>query len=186
MKNKGLMSFVLVLIFILIYFNLVYSIGEFNSKKNLTEAELIEIEDTSFKRNLLENAVDSVIEETISNEILFGSTEGKKINQKISEKLIKVFSETEAKEIFVKEINSNKEYKKIKITGKEITKEFIEENSKTIVIKLEEKIFLVEFHFTGGINKNNLVGAEITENQSKSKFFIPVNYTVKLIAFRVI
>lgn len=186
MKNKGLMSFILVLIFILIYFNLVYSIESFNSKKNLAEAELIEIENSSFKRNLLENAVDEVVEETIKKEIQFGSTEGKKINKKISKNLIEFFSELEKKGINAKAMKSSKEYKKTEIKGEKITKEFIEENSKTMVIKLEEKVFLVEFYFTGGLNKNNLVGAEIKENKTKNKFFIPINYSIKLISVKMI
>ncbi len=184
MQHKGLIAFVLVFFFILIYFNLVYSLSSFNSEKNFAEAKLIEIENTSFKRNLLENTIDSVIEEEIKKEIAFGTTEPKKLNEKISEKLIEVFSVLEEKEIEFKEANSGKKYSKIKIRGKKVEKEFLEKNSKTIVINLKETVYLVEFIYTGGLEKNNLIGAEIKEKNSNRNFFIPFNYSVKQVAVK--
>jgi hypothetical protein len=186
MKEKGLATFVLVLLFILIYFNLIYSMQSLNSKKDFTEAQLIELENSSFKRKLIENAVDSLIQEEIEKEIAYGSAEAEKINKKISEKLIKLFSEIPGKKVEFKEIQSSKKYDKIKIKGKKATKEFIEKNSKTIVMNLENRLFLVEFIYTAGANKNNLIGAEIKNNSSKQKFFIPRNYSVQVIALRMI
>jgi hypothetical protein len=186
MKEKGLTSFILVLFFVLVYFSLVYSLQEMEAKKNFTEAQLIEIENASFRRNLLENSVDSVIKEEIAKEIAFGSDEPKKINKKIAEKLAEFFSLMEKKGTEFKEINSGKKYSEIKITGKKAGKEFIEENSKVIVMNLEGKLYFVEFIYTAGINKNNLIGAKIKENSSEQKFFIPRNYSIKVIALRMI
>jgi len=184
MKCKGLIAFVLVFLFILIYFNLVYSLNSFNSEKNFAEAKTIEIENTSFKRNLAENAIDSVIEEEIQKEIAFGTTEPEKLKEKISEKLIEVFSVLEEQEIEFKEVNSNKKYNKIKIKGKKVEKEFLEKNSKIIVINLKETVYLVEFIYTGGLEKNNLIGAEIKEKNSYTNFFIPFNYSQKQVAVK--
>ncbi len=186
MKFKGIISFVLVLIFILIYFNLVYSINSFNSKKGFTEGTLIEIENLSFKRNLIENAVDSLIREEIRKEINFGSDDPKEINEKVSVKLMNLFSLMEKQGIEFKKIKSNKEYSETEIKGNKITKKFVEKNSKTKVINLEKKIYLVEFIYTAGINKNELIGAEIKEKNSSQKFFIPTDYSIKEITIRFV
>jgi len=185
MKHKGLISFVLVLIFILIYFSLVYSISSFNSKKDFTESELIEIENSSFKRNLIENAVDSVIKEEIEKEIMFGSDDPEKIREKVAAKLFETFSGNELKNTEFREITSGKKYTEIKIKGEKLSKEFIEKNSKIIVINLEKTLYLVQFIYTGGINRNKLIGAEIKENSSSQKFFIPVDYSVTVISLRL-
>ncbi len=182
--KKGLISFIIVLIFILIYFNLIYSVNSFNSKQNFTEANLIEIENTSFRRNLIENAVDSLIEETIKKEIAFGSDNPKIINKKISGKLIELFNEISETEF--KEIHSEKKYSKTEIKGKKLSKKFIEENTKIIVFGLDNKLYETKFIYTGGVNKNNLIGSRITENNSEQKFFIPVDYSVKVISLRFI
>lgn len=182
--KKGLISFILVLIFILIYFNLVYSVNSFNSKKDSSEADLIEMENTSFKRNLIENAVDSLIEEKIKKEIAFGSDNPEIINKKISGELDKLFNEINENEF--KEIKSEKKYSKTEILGKKVSEKFIEENTKTIVFGLEDRLYEVRFIYTGGINKNNLIGSKITENNSEQKFFIPVNYSVKVISLRFV
>ncbi|MBU2099948.1 hypothetical protein KKG83_01785 [Candidatus Micrarchaeota archaeon] len=186
MQEKGLTSFILVFFFILVYFSLVYSLQELEAKKNFTEAQLIEIENASFKRKLIEDSVDSIIKEEIEKEIAFGSDEPKKINKKISEKLAEFFSLMEAKGTEFKEIQSEKKYSEIKITGKKAGKEFIEENSKIVVINLKGKLYLVEFIYTAGINKDRLIGAKIKENSSEQKFFIPRNYSVKVIALRLV
>ncbi len=186
MKSKGMIAFALVFAFILIYFSLVYSIQEFNSNKNLVEAQLIETENASFKRNLVENSVDELIKETIKKEIMFGSKEPKKIQEKTAENLIHFFEELEKKGIKIKEIELKKEYKKTKIKGKKTRKKFIQENSRIIVIKLYEKIYLTEFYFTAGKNKNKILGAEIKENSSKINFFVPAGYSIKTINARVI
>jgi len=186
MHVKGLISFVLVLAFIVIYFSLVFSLNSFNSEKNFTEAKLIEIENSSMKRNLIENAVDSLIEEEIKKEIAFGSDEPEKINEKISEKLSEFFFIMEEKGIEFSEIASDRKYSETEIKEKKITKEFIKENSKTIVFNLENRLYHVEFIFTGGKNKNNFIGAEIKENSSYQKFFLPVNYSVKIISLRLV
>ncbi|MFH1663678.1 MAG: hypothetical protein ABH986_02630 [archaeon] len=186
MSQKGLISFVLVLAFIAVYFSLVFSLNSFNSEKNFTEAKLVEIENNSFKRNLLENAVDSLIEETMQEEIAFGSDDPEKINEKISAKLFELFSGMEEKGTEFKETLSGKKYSETEIKGEKISKKFIKENSKTIVFSLENRLYEVQFIFTGGINKNNLAGAEIKENSSTQKFFIPLDYTVKIVSLRLV
>ncbi|MFH1663966.1 MAG: hypothetical protein ABH986_04125, partial [archaeon] len=173
-------------IFILIYFSLVYSISSFNSKKDFTESELIEIENSSFKRNLIENTVDSVIKEEMEKEIMFGSDDPEKIREKVAAKLFEAFSGNELKSTEFKEITSGKKCAEIKIKGEKLSKEFIEKNSKVIVLNLKETLYLVKFVYTGGINKNQLIGAEIKENSTSQKFFIPVDYSITVISVRLV
>ncbi len=173
---KGLMSFVLVIAFILVYSGLIYSFSLFDSEKNFAETQLIETENASFKRNLVEQAVDSAIKEAMQKEIMFGSDDPEKIKEKTALQLESFFSEMKKKGIEFTETNS----------GKKAGKEFIKENSRILVLNIEGKIYVAEFIFTGGTTKNNLVSAEIKENNSSNTFMIPADYSIKIISVRLI
>jgi actin-like ATPase involved in cell morphogenesis len=184
--QKGLISFILLLAFILIYFNLVYSINSLETEKNFTEAKLIEIESASFKRNLIENTIDYLIEEEIEKQINFGSNNAEEIKKKTSQRLMEFFYEMKKHGIEFRQVKANKKYSEIQIKGKEITQKFLEKNTKILVSNIQEKIYRVEFFYTAGITKSNLIGAEIKENQTTQKFFVPAGYSIKKNAVRFV
>ncbi|MBU1120438.1 MAG: hypothetical protein ABIE23_00875 [archaeon] len=191
MNSKGMVSFLLVVIFL---FNLL-SLDSYHaeSRKELMKGEEIalEIEKSSFYRNQLETAIDSLIERTVKEEVIKGDTEEEKLKGKINKELMNFFQKIEERfqekpriSFFLK--NNLSSYKIELKEGKKVEEKDLNEIVKLIVFTLDEKIYLVEVSFTGGLMKKKGVFALIELPSVTQLFFIPVDYSKKTVALKVV
>lgn len=190
-NSKGMVSFLIVVVFL---FNLL-SIESYNSesREELMKGEEIalELEKSSFYRNQLETAIDSLIERTVKEEIEKGNAEEEKLKVKINKELMNFFQETEKRfqetpriRFFLKDNLSN--YKIELKEGKKVEEKDLNEIVKVIVFSLDEKLYLVEVSFTGGLMKKRGVFALIELPSVTQFFFIPIDYSKKTLALKVI
>jgi hypothetical protein len=192
LNSKGLLNFLLVLLFVSLLFSF-FSLDGFSQKKLGKNLQLLlEAEQASFFRTLLEENTDTLVEETIKFEVLKGNTAPRKLKKKIVQNLLTFFSKTEKEfkenpEIvfFTARISSEnyEEFSKTELTEKDIGL-LLKKNSKVNVIKLKNA-YLVEFVFTGGKNKKEVITARISFENMNSYFFIPAGFSKKVLVVGV-
>jgi len=186
LNSRGLFCFTLVLAFSAGYFSLANSSEETFAELQKGKSLAFEAEKSSLLKHSVEANLDFLIAKAIEEETKKGNLDAEKLNEKIAGKIFNYFNELEKQQGFEKieffEGNYSKNnYEKI-LKGKRNKKlglVFLLENSRVLVLNLEEKVYLVEFSFTGGIFKNKVGYAVISTPNTRDYFLLPVNYSHK-------
>lgn len=182
---RGVYSFTLVFVFTAILVLLLGASTETGKTLNEGSQRAMEIERASFVRFQLEENTDSIIEKTILKEIKAGNHNGESLNEKISTNLLNYFNQMELSpnqgtKIEFFEVNSSalsKQFTPITNPSKKLSG--LKKYCKTIAVNLKERVFLVEFYFTGGLMKNRAVLAKIRVGKAKQYYLLLPGYSVK-------
>ncbi len=182
MNNKGIFCFLLLLSAIALETNFLNESIE--ADKILAQGKTIafEAEKASFIRTVIENNTDAMVRESLQQAILLNIPQ-EELKLFVNGKLVLLFAETE------KEYNS-----KIKVQFKGYDAEtkmqfttsdglqfedFLNNNSTALIVSIKGKTVLAEYDFTGGLQRNNFIEAEIAGDNTKTVFRLPPGYSIK-------
>jgi hypothetical protein len=164
MDSKGFFCFLLLLAFIAIELELLAGFGDAGNEVAEATAPAFEAEKLALVRSLLEESVDSVVEEGLREGLLLElGPEGIKVG--VNERLALLFSE------------AGKAYGFVEFEAVSKSPAFLNENSSVIVSRLGKKSIQAEYHFSGGVMKSNFVLVRIQGRQSVAEFMVPAGYT---------
>ena len=175
---RGIYSFVLVFVFIACLVLLTHANGIVKQKLAEGSDTALAVERASFYRFQLEENVDSIIEGTIDTEITLGNREPISLNKKIAVGLDAYFRGMQGKEIEFFEVNTAHLSKQFTPTGRLDKLESVEEYCKTSVMAVEEHVYLVKFHFTGGLMRNRAVLGRIRAGKAEQYFLFLPGFTI--------
>ena len=156
------------LIFVMLILLLLVNINEnmFYSELGKAKTLLIEAEQSSKERTILENNTDKIIYEKLKEQVLLKNFLVESIKNEINLSLTKYFHG---------KANATNFGEK----NKEVTISFLNENSKAIMLEQEGLIY-AEYTFTGGLNRTASVSKVIGTNIT-TIFKIPAGHTTKVI-----
>ena len=184
MRESGIFSFVLVLLFIAVEFAMLGAQNEIAGESAKTQALLMQMERASYLRNEIELNSDFLIGKVMENELRGGNYDPEAINEKICSALFGYFMDVESAYAvhpsikFYSAFASSSEYQELPSKMKVPLQEFdICTNSKVIVVKGLGN-YSAEFAYTGGIFKDRAVFAEIVYGNYSQVFVIPFDYTI--------
>ncbi|MCX6802600.1 MAG: hypothetical protein NT067_05840 [Candidatus Diapherotrites archaeon] len=181
---RGVYSFTLVFVFAACVVAMAGVAGIARAKLAEGSLAAMEIERASFLRFQLEENTDSIIGETIENEIRAGNREGAVLNEKISGSLTAYFDAIEKEQ----GLGGSIEFFEISTSGLSVQFTPATENikkienlaqyCKTVVVNAKEHVFLVQFRFTGGLMKNRAVLGIIRVGGSEQYFLLLPGYSI--------
>ncbi|MFH1235251.1 MAG: hypothetical protein V1493_06575 [Candidatus Diapherotrites archaeon] len=182
---KGVYSFTLVFVFAACVVAMAADAGIARAKLAEGGLAAMEIERASFLRFQMEENTDSIIAETIENEVIAGNRESAALNPKICGNLEKYFNAMESEkglggkiEFFeINTANLSEQFTPVAGNFKKI--EGLEKYCKTAVLNLKEHVFLVQFMFTGGLMKNRAVLAVIKVGGAEQYFLVLPGYSIE-------
>ncbi|MBI2529928.1 MAG: hypothetical protein HYW05_02195 [Candidatus Diapherotrites archaeon] len=184
MRSRGILSFVLVLLFIAMEFAMLGAQNEIAMEIGKTQALLMQMEKASYVRNEIEQNSDFLIERVMENELKGGNYDPETIRGKICSALFGYFTDVESAYAahpsikFYSAFASSSEYQELPLKVKAPLQESdICANSKVIVVKDLEG-YSAEFSYTGGIFKDRAVFAEIAYGNYLQVFAIPFDYAI--------
>ena len=170
MNNKGIFCFLILLAFSAIQAEQFKGNRTQMLQLEKAKATAMEAEQLNAIKLSIEINTDKVVKQTI-HEALLQNKEPEEIRDAVNQKLTQLFNAT------------SEAYKTAKIefksTAGQLNTEFLNNNSKAIVSKIDKKTIAAEYVFTGGILKNQEAFAEITGKKTRQQFKIPIGYTIK-------
>ena len=184
MQERGIMSFVLVIIFIALEFAMLGAQNEIAKEVGKAQVLLMQMEKASYVRNEIEQNSDFLIENVMENELRGRNYDPEAIKGKVCSALFGYFGNVQAAYAgnssvkFYSAFASSSEYQELPSKMKVPLQEFdICTNSKVIVVKGLGN-YSAEFAYTGGIFKDRAVFAEIVYGNYSQVFVIPFDYTI--------
>ena len=185
MHSKALFSFVFIGLLVLMQLELQEINANKNKKIQETINQSIEAEKLNLMQTMIEENTDHIIEQKLEEALLLQQSNNEIINLETDTELFAFFSSLEEKfkekpkiEFFFTKLNSNNYEKLLEIKGEKLSLQKLKELSKVNVLNAYGKTIAAEYHFTGGIQKNQIVFAKISTNNAKQLFVIPINYTI--------
>ncbi len=167
MKNKGLFSFMLFLVLLIIILELSIFLQKNESDFEKTKNELIKLEESNKQRTIIEENIDKIIKIKLEEQILKNNSNIFVAQKEINTKLFEYLKErAKATDIFFE-------------NEKELSIEYLNQNSVISIIQIKD-ITYAEYFFTSNILKTNIVSSKIG-NKIKVFFRIPVDYTIKVV-----
>lgn len=168
MNNKGLFSFLLILIFVTIELNMLEEQTRTRQELLKTKNISIESEKATLTRAIIEHTLDQIIEEQLKRGMAL-ELKPEEIKNRVNEQIEKAIQKT-------KNTNSQNQ----KITSKEkIDKQYLNKNSTVIVKRIGKNTLQAEYHYTGGLMKNNELTLNIRGKNTEQEFKLPIGYTIK-------
>lgn len=179
MNSKGFFSLLLLFAFVILLARVQEDINFQKQEILKAKAVMLQAEKANYLKTELEQNTDFIIEKTIERELKNGKSNPAELQARIVASL----------ELFFKQMENEREgltfYHSSSFLGfKKIGKGKKEKFSgfgdwfKTIIVNVKENAFLVEFEFTGGILKDNLVFAMLESKNQKQAFAIPTGYKI--------
>lgn len=172
---RGLFSFLLVLLFLVAYAGFFSQNRHANEKLGNSLIVAMELERGNFLRSMLEENVDRLIEWELRNSLQEGIIQPSVLRERIANRLMWFFSEMRAEygvEFFVRRNAGLLEVKE------GLSESVLMELFAVNVINFGEGFF-AECSFHGGLLKNKTVVGEISFEDSKTVFEIPVDYYIE-------
>ena len=181
MKNLGILSFTLILLFLPTYFSAIEIHSMHLQKIQESQIIAIELEKAALQRKELEENTDFLIQITLQECLQKRELNPNKIKQEIIQEL---------KQFFEKQEKIHPSNPKIEFfEGKILEKNYysIKKTSKALAFEKIISVFSVDLGFGksivtaifhGGIEKNKVVFAEIIFPYTKTLFVLPIEYTI--------
>ena len=170
-KEKGFFCFLLLLAAIALETNFLNESIE--ADKILAQGKTIafEAEKASFIRTAIENNTDAMVRESLQQAIMLNIPQ-EELKLFVNGKLAGLFAATEG------EYNSEIKVRFTTSDGMPLP-EFLNENSTALIVSVKGKTVLAEYDFTGGLQRNCFVEAEIAGERTKTVFRLPPGYSIK-------
>ena len=171
LNNRGLYGFFIVLAFAAIYTGLIAENARTNEAIAKTKNKLLEAEKLNTLRTIAEENIDRAIKEKLEEQLRKTTNESTvktEINNtllQLLEKLAETYSENPQMEFSTG-------------NGDKISKEFLEKNSKALVIDTETGTKKAEYYIISGF------GGTIKGKHFEQEIMIPTGYTVKATVIR--
>ena len=176
MNNKGIFCFLLLLSAIALETNFLNESIE--ADKILAQGKTIafEAEKAALIRTAIENNVDAIIKESLQEAILLNIPQ-EELKDFANERLALLFGAIEKE-------YSGKIKAQFRATGCPASDgkpliDFLNENSTALIVSVKGKTVLAEYDFTGGLQRNCFVEAEIAGERTKTVFRLPPGYSIK-------
>ena len=176
-SNRGLFAFSIGMILLIIMVNFVLIEKSFSEKINETKNILIDGENASKERTLLENNFDRVIEEKLLEQIKLKNYNNGLAKKIISKEIEEKFPEIEQTSIFDAELNEDEQDAESKKNKIKIDSDFLEETSEVILIETDEGTY-AEYTFTSTKMKDKIMQKRFGK-KSIILFKVPIGYSVK-------
>ena len=184
MQERGIMSFVLVIIFIALEFAMLGAQNEIAKEVGKAQVLLMQMEKASYVRNEIEQNSDFLIENVMENELRGRNYDPEAIKGKVCSALFGYFGNVQAAYAgnssvkFYSAFATSSEYQELPPKIKVPLQEFeLCANSKVLVVK-DFASYSAEFSYTGGIFKDRAVFAEIAYGNYSLVFVIPFDYAI--------
>lgn len=189
MKSYGLFSFVIVLLFIQANFIILGMNTAQLKEYGEARGYLLQMENANFVRAVIEENFDYLIYRTMEMEIERRNSSPVLIKETLFNNIQKFFSEIGRKhnqapriEVSLSQFNYGIPKKMEMLKGLDsLGMSELKNNFNVLVVNVEEKIFLVEFNYTGGFLKNKILYAIISYPGYEQLFLVPVDYSSKLL-----
>lgn len=163
---KGFFSFIIVLLVIITIFGIITFFDNSSIKKSELINTLIELENNSKERTIIENNLDRIIEKKLLEQLIIENYNLSNAKENVNKAIINYLKNGEVKTIYF----NNKE----KLTLGRL-------NSMTSVSIIEiNGIKVATFEFTSSFNKNEIVTKQINE-RFDFYFSLPIAYKNKVV-----
>ncbi|MFH1752381.1 MAG: hypothetical protein ABH821_05600 [archaeon] len=179
MKARGLLSFVILFLFIGIALSLAESQNLAEKKKAESMSFLLAGEKLNFEKTIIEQELDYFFNENLK-ELSLETNSAIEIKRRLNDRLKIKLNEINA-EFMTGKVNPADYRQIMKAEGKTITIEKLNELNEVLVVRLKENVILTKFSFTGGIKKDEIVYALLENNKAITFAALPVNYTVTVV-----
>jgi hypothetical protein len=164
---KGFFGFVIVFAILVLLLTLVTFENNFYSSLEKAKIMIIDSEQASKERTILESNIDKIIFSVLEEQVLQENFEIENVKNEVNQKIIiYIKGRAKASTIFFE-------------NNKEPTTNFLNENSESLLVE-KSGITYAEYVFTGGILRNNTISNNFSKN-AKIFFQIPPGYTVRVI-----
>ncbi len=184
MRSRGIMSFVLVLLFIATEFAMLEAGDKIAEGIAGTKVLLMQMERAAYVRNEIEQNSDFLIGRVMENELKRKNYDPEAIKGKICSALSGYFGNVELAYAenpsvkFYSAFATSSEYQELLSEMKTPLQEFeLCADSKVLVVKIGGN-YTAEFSYTGGIFKDRVVFAEIAYGNHSQAFVVPFDYAI--------
>lgn len=182
MNAKGVLSFVLVLAFLLIYLTLFLGESSAYNEMNSSKKYMIAMEQINARRTIIENNLDFIIVENLKKEFYSGVREPEEIKKAVNLKILNLLennvavSEELGTEMQCCKNELKENYNSLSCAGAEnLGIDFLEKNSKVIIVKAAE-FYSITYIYSAGILKNEIPSCDVCTDDFCTVFAIPAGY----------
>lgn len=164
---RGFFGFVIVFAILVLLLTLVTFENNFYSSLEEAKIILVDSEQASKKRAIMESSLDKIVYSALEEQILQENFEIENIKNEVNQKIIKyILGKGWASTILFENLG-------------EPTIEFLNENSESLLIE-KAGITYAEYVFTGGILRNKTISKNFSES-TKIIFRVPSGYTMRVV-----
>ena len=178
MNSKAFFSFILVLAFIFFLLSFLSSSSYLQKKLDGSLRLSLELDKSSFERSMIEQNTDFLIEKTIENMVLKKKVTSLEIHSAVNSILLDYFQSVRAFSFFEADFPFLNDYAKLSTAGA-VPLIALSDEFKVNVVKLGERLFLVDLSYAGGSSGKMLVFAVFNSPDINQFFLFPFSYSVR-------